>query len=69
MAAPTNPQSDSALDLSNVFVKYLPPEVDDKEFHRMFKNYGNIVSCKIMVDQTSGKSLGYGYNPRRPALR
>jgi RNA recognition motif-containing protein len=49
------------LDECNVFVKYLPPEVDDKEFHRMFKNYGNIVSCKIMVDQTSGKSLGYGF--------
>jgi RNA recognition motif-containing protein len=55
------PQDNASLDECNVFVKYLPPEVDDKEFHRMFKNYGTIVSCKIMVDQTSGKSLGYGF--------
>jgi len=60
MAAPSDNADNNNLDASNVFVKYLPPEVDDKEFHRMFKNYGNIVSCKIMVDQTSGKSLGYG---------
>jgi len=55
-----NDMTKGPLDECNVFVKYLPPEVDDKEFHRMFKNYG-IVSCKIMVDQTSGKSLGYGF--------
>jgi RNA recognition motif-containing protein len=57
----TKQEQQVALDECNVFVKYLPPEVDDKEFHRMFKNYGTIVSCKIMVDQTSGKSLGYGF--------
>lgn len=63
MAQPNNSMdmNKGPLDECNVFVKYLPPEVDDKEFHRMFKNYGNIVSCKIMVDQTSGKSLGYGF--------
>lgn len=49
-----------ALDQCNVFVKYLPPDLDDKEFQRMFKAHGQVVSSKIMIDQATGKSLGYG---------
>jgi len=50
----------SELDDCNVFVKYLPPELSESDFHKMFKQYGTIISSKIMVDQ-SGKSLGYGF--------
>src|SRR5687768_2606726 len=48
------------LDQCNVFVKYLPPDLDEMEFQRMFKVHGNVVSSKIMIDQATGKSLGYG---------
>ena len=49
------------LDDCNVFVKYLPHDLTDTDFYKMFKGFGTIVSSKIMVDQTTGKSLGYGY--------
>lgn len=48
------------LDDCNVFVKYLPPELSDRDFYKMFKCFGTIISSKIMVDQATGKSLGYG---------
>eukprot|EP01127_Copromyxa_protea_P009243 TRINITY_DN2162_c0_g1_i3.p2 TRINITY_DN2162_c0_g1~~TRINITY_DN2162_c0_g1_i3.p2 ORF type:complete len:256 (-),score=46.54 TRINITY_DN2162_c0_g1_i3:2034-2801(-) len=49
------------LDDCNVFVKYLPPELSDRDFYKMFKCFGTIISSKIMVDQATGKSLGYGF--------
>lgn len=49
------------LDDCNVFVKYLPPDLTEHEFYKMFKSFGTIVSSKIMVDQGTGKSLGYGF--------
>lgn len=54
------PDSSGGLDDCNVFVKYLPPELTETEFHQMFKPFGSVISSKIMVD-TTGKSLGYGY--------
>lgn len=53
--------SSGSLDDCNVFVKYLPHDLSDRDFYKMFKVYGSIVSSKIMLDQASGKSLGYGY--------
>lgn len=50
----------ACLDDCNVFVKYLPPELSDRDFYKMFKCFGTIISSKIMVDQSTGKSLGYG---------
>jgi len=48
-------------DECNVFVKYLPPDLSDSEFNKLFKSFGVIVSSKIMLVQSTGKSLGYGY--------
>lgn len=48
-------------DRSNVFVKYLPPEIDNDGLLAMFGVFGKIVSAKVMVDQETGLSLGYGY--------
>uniref|UniRef100_A0A6B2LA86 RRM domain-containing protein n=1 Tax=Arcella intermedia TaxID=1963864 RepID=A0A6B2LA86_9EUKA len=49
------------MDECNVFVKYLPPELTDAEFYQLFKGFGAILSHKIMIDQRTGKSLGYGF--------
>ncbi|KNC47578.1 uncharacterized protein AMSG_02604 [Thecamonas trahens ATCC 50062] len=49
------------LDKCNVFVKYLPNDVDDDVLHALFAGFGDIASCKVMVDLDSGKSLGYGF--------
>jgi len=51
----------SSLDQSNVFVKYLPPELTDSSLHSLFQPFGEIVSSKVMVDHQTGASLGYGF--------
>jgi hypothetical protein len=53
--------SQGSLDKCNIFVKFLPPELTNDEFHLLFKSYGTIVSSKIMIDQSTGNSLGYGF--------
>lgn len=46
--------------LGNIFVKNLPPAMDNKGLSDMFSYYGNILSCKVVTD-ADGKSKGYGY--------
>jgi RNA recognition motif-containing protein len=48
-------------DPCNVFIKYLPPELTDSGLYSLFLRFGEIVSCKVMVDPITGHSLGYGY--------
>jgi RNA recognition motif-containing protein len=48
-------------DPCNVFIKYLPPELTDSGLYSLFVRFGEIVSCKVMVDPITGHSLGYGY--------
>lgn len=55
------PDSDVLLDKCNVFVKYLPPDLTEEKFRALFNDFGTIVSSKIMIDQSTGKSLGYGF--------
>lgn len=52
---------DVSVDETNLFVKYLPPAVTDTGLHAMFSSFGEIVSCKVMVDTKTKHSLGYGY--------
>lgn len=46
--------------VGNVFVKNLAPTVDNKGLFDIFSVFGNILSCKITVDE-NGVSKGYGY--------
>lgn len=45
---------------TNVFVKFLPPEVNNAQLHNLFSQFGNILSVKVMIDHNSGSSLGFG---------
>lgn len=44
----------------NVFIKNLDPEIGHKELHDTFSAFGNILSCKVAIDE-NGQSKGYGF--------
>eukprot|EP01040_Poterioochromonas_malhamensis_P018097 gene18097-21023_t len=46
--------------LGNIYVRNLAPTVDNKGLYDTFSVFGNILSCKVVTDET-GKSKGYGY--------
>lgn len=46
--------------MGNVYVSNLAPSVDNKALYDTFSVFGNILSCKVVTDDT-GASKGYGY--------
>lgn len=44
----------------NVFIKNLGPTVTEETLYDLFKEYGTILSCKVVMDQ-QGQTKGYGF--------
>lgn len=45
----------------NLIVNYLPSSLTPADFKNMFTPFGEIESCKIVLDKASGQSQGYGF--------
>jgi len=39
----------------------LPWSVDDEELKKTFENQGTVVSAKVIVDRSTGRSRGFGF--------
>eukprot|EP01103_Thecamoeba_quadrilineata_P016409 TRINITY_DN547_c0_g1_i1.p1 TRINITY_DN547_c0_g1~~TRINITY_DN547_c0_g1_i1.p1 ORF type:complete len:279 (-),score=28.57 TRINITY_DN547_c0_g1_i1:429-1265(-) len=46
---------------TNLFINYLPQEVTDEALRNMFLPFGDIESCKVMLDLTTGQSRCFGF--------
>lgn len=45
----------------NLYVKYLDEEVDDARLTKEFSTFGTITSAKVMVDEKTGQTRGFGF--------
>lgn len=54
------------VDEHNVFIKFLPTTLTDSGLYALFSQFGDIRSCRVMVDPITGNSLGYGFVCRPP---
>ena len=45
----------------NLYVKNLDESMDDKRLHQEFSAFGTISSAKVMCDQSTGRSRGFGF--------
>ncbi len=45
----------------NIFVAKLNYRTSVETLNTLFSNYGNVTSCKIIMDRDTGRSKGYGF--------
>jgi RNA recognition motif-containing protein len=44
-----------------LFVGNLPFSVTENELLALFSQYGNVISCKIIIDRETGRSKGFAF--------
>ncbi|KAE8694503.1 DNA binding protein, putative isoform 1 [Hibiscus syriacus] len=48
-------------DDTNLYIGYLPPNLDDDSLISLFSSYGDIVMAKVIKDRVTGLGKGYGF--------
>ena len=46
---------------TNIFIKNFGEDFSDDQLKDMFAEFGTILSVKVMMDQNTGKSKGFGF--------
>jgi len=46
---------------TKLFVGSLPWSVNDEQLKTAFEAHGNVVSAKVVMDRTTGRSRGFGF--------
>ncbi|TPX72705.1 hypothetical protein SpCBS45565_g00013 [Spizellomyces sp. 'palustris'] len=52
---------DIPLDEKNLYIKNLEEHVDNLELFNMFRIFGRIISARVMRDEATGRSKGFGF--------
>ena len=52
---------DQQRKFTNVFIKNFGEELDDEKLLVICEKYGKVTSCKVMFDDRSNKSKGFGF--------
>ena len=62
-AAPSSPEAaaDAPKQQTNLFINYLPPDLDDAGLRHSFSPFGEIENCKVMLDLNTGESRCFGF--------
>lgn len=53
--------SNDSENRTNLIVNYLPPSLSQEEVRSLFSSIGEVESCKLVRDRTTGESLGYAF--------
>lgn len=48
----------------NLFVFHIPNTMTNEALFRLFSKFGNVISARIMVEKATGRSRGFGEDPR-----
>ncbi|ESQ41911.1 hypothetical protein EUTSA_v10014796mg [Eutrema salsugineum] len=57
----TRESTSLSTSISSVFVKGLPDSVSEGRLRKVFSEYGEVSNVKIIVNEKTRQSLGYGY--------
>jgi RNA recognition motif-containing protein len=57
----TRPQSAHIEPSTNIFLNYFPPNFTESDLRSLCAPYGDIVSCKIMINLETGQSKCFGF--------
>ena len=53
--------SNKGPDGANLFIFHIPNHFTNLDMYRLFCQYGNLLSVRIMVEKDTGRSRGFGF--------